>query len=116
LAGHLLADLGHGVQHRVCQFLDDVEAADLVGHAVEDQGQRGRVQGRSIGGDPLEDQAAGVQLLLEVAQEAGDVLALGGMVQNAIAEAAEVVVVHQAQYAERAVVDLINGDVSAEVL
>lgn len=116
LGRQVLADLGHGVQHRVGQFLDDVEAAELVGHAVEDQGQRRRVQGRAIGGDAFQPQAAGIQVRLEVLEEAGDVRGLGGMVQDAIAEAAEVVVIHQAQHAERAVIDLIDGDIAAEVL
>ena len=41
-------------QHDLGQLLEDVELAHLMGHAGEDLGQRHRVQGRAVGGDPVQ--------------------------------------------------------------
>jgi hypothetical protein len=102
------------MQDRVGEFLDHMELADLVRDGAEDQGDRLRVKCRTIGGDARQHQAAGIQLLLEIAQEAGDVLGRGGVIQHPIGQAAEVAVVHEAQHAEGAIVQFIDGDVAAE--
>jgi len=113
--GQLLAHLGHGPHDGLGQFLQDMEFADLVGHVAEDAPQRLRIQGRAIGGDALELQAAQPQGHPEAVEERPDVRVLGVVSEHLIKQPLEGAVVDEGQDAKRPVVQLIGRDVSREV-
>ena len=72
-----LAQLGHGTEDRLGDFLEDVEGAKLMRHFTEDRGDRLGIQRRAVGRDPLEGQAARLQGSVESAEEGLDVLGVG---------------------------------------
>ena len=111
---HLLADLGQGMQDRKGQFLDDMERADLVRHAVEDQRQRLGIQGRAVGGDAARRQAPAIQWFPESLEKAADIRGLWRMVQHPVGQTPVGAVIDDAQHAERAIVQFINRDVPGE--
>jgi hypothetical protein len=77
-----LSRFGHSAKHGLGQVGQDVEFADLVGHAGEDRGQRLRIQGRAVGGHPQEAQPSPIQFPLEPNQEALDVPISGVVFQD----------------------------------
>ena len=95
---------------------DGVEPANLMGHAGEDLRQRGRIEARAVGGDARDLQAASVEVGLEIAEQGADVILSRVLLQDPVHQPGEGPVVDQGQDAERAVVQLIDGDVAAEVL
>src|SRR5450755_821510 len=110
-----LAGCGQSVQHRLGNFLEDVELTDLMGRVGPQLMQRLGVQLRAVGGDAPDCQAALVQSGFEVSQEAADVVLGRVVLQDAEGQAVEGSVVNQRKHAERAVVQLIGGEVAAEV-
>jgi hypothetical protein len=109
------AQLGHGTEDRLGDFLEDVECAELVRHLAEDRGDRLGIQRRAIGRDPLEGQAARLQGGLEAAEERLDVLAGRVVVEDLVDEPLEGAVIDDREDAERAVIQLVGRDVSREV-
>ena len=109
-----LAGCGQGVQHRLGNFLDDVELTDLMGHIGPQLFQRLGIQLRAVGRDAPDGQATHVQSGLEVGQEAADVVLGRVVLQDAEGQADEGSVVDQREHAERAIVQLIDGDIAAE--
>ncbi len=122
-AARLLGDLGpqffagggQGVQHRLENFLEDVELTDLMRHVGPPFLERLGVQFRAIRGDAPDCQAARVQPGLEVRQEAADVVLGRVVLQDAEGQADEGSVVDQGKHAERAIVQLVSGEIAAEV-
>ena len=113
--GQVFAHLGHGPQDRLGQFFDDVEFADLVGHVAEHRPQRLGIQGRAIGGDAVQRQAAQPQGHPEAVEERRDVLVIGIVIEHLVQEPFEGAVVDDGQDAKRAVVQLVDRDVAREV-
>ena len=109
-----LAGCDQGVQHRLGNFLDDVELTDLMGHIGPQLFQRLGIQLRAVGRDAPDGQATHVQSGLEVGQEAADVVLGRVVLQDAEGQADEGSVVDQREHAERAIVQLIDGDIAAE--
>jgi hypothetical protein len=109
-----LTDLGHRVQHRLGDLLQDVELADLVLGLGEQVLDDRRIQRRAIRGDPPNLQAASVQLRLELPEERPDVVLRGVVFQNPIEEPLEGAVIDDAEHAEGPVVQFIGGEVPAE--
>jgi hypothetical protein len=115
LGRQLLADLGHGTQDRLRQFLDDVEFTDLVRNSGKHQAQRLGIERRGIGRDTLQRQVALLQDGLEATQEGDDVLVLGIVIEHLIQDAFEGAIVNERQDAERAIVQFVDGDVAGEI-
>jgi hypothetical protein len=113
--GQSLSELGDGGEDRLVHFLDDMEGAELMRHRTEDRGDRLGIQRRAVGRDPLEDQAARLQGLMEAAEERLDVLGGRIAVEDPVGEPLEGAVVDDREDAERAVIQLIGGDVAREV-
>ena len=113
--GQLFADLGHRPQDRLGQFLDDVEFADLVGDVAEHRPQRLGIQGRAIGGDAPQRQAAQPQRHPEAPEEGRDVRVIGIVIEHLVEEPFEGAVVHDGQDAKRPIVQLVGRDVPREV-
>src|SRR5512135_1188692 len=57
-----------------------------MGHVAEDRGDRLGVQGRAVGGDPLDGQPTRLQGRVETAEEGLDVLGRRGAVQDVVGE------------------------------
>src|SRR5205823_4674517 len=86
-----------------------------MGHVGPQLMERLGIQLRAVGGDTLDGQAARVQSGLEVRQEVADV-ALGRVVlQDAKGQADEGSIVDQREHAEWTVVQLVDGEIAAEV-
>ena len=111
-----LADLGHRVQHRLGDLFEDRKLADLMPRLGEERLEHHGIERRTIGRDPQDPQAASVQVCLERAEELADVALGRCLFQNPIRQPLKAVIVHEAQYAERAVVEFIGRQVAAERL
>ena len=85
-----------------------------MGHIGPQLFQRLGVQLRAVGRDAPDGQATHVQSGLEVGQEAADVVLGRVVLQDAEGQADEGSVVDQREHAERAIVQLIDGDIAAE--
>jgi hypothetical protein len=92
-----------------------VELADLVRDVLEDLGDRDRVERRAIGRDPPQGQSTLIQRRLEAAEEVGDVVLVGVVVEDAVGESLEGPVVDDRQDAERPIVELVGGDLAREI-
>ena len=111
----ILAELGHRAEDRLGHFLEDVEGAELMRHLTEDRGDRLGIQRRAVGRDPLEGQSPCRQARLEAAEERLDIDVGRVVVENLIEEPLEGAVVDDREDAERAVIQLVGGDVAREV-
>jgi hypothetical protein len=92
-----------------------MKGADLMGDVAEDRDDRLGVQGRAVGGDPLDAQPPRVQVRLEAAEERLDVLGVRGAAQDVVGEPLVGAVVDEREDAERAVIQLVGGDEAREV-
>ena len=99
------------MQHRLDQFLDGVELAELVGRIAKHFGNRLGIQGRSVGRDPLQHQFVPLERRLQRAEESLDVGVVRIVVQHFVDEAAEGVVVDDREDTEQPVVQLVGRDV-----
>jgi len=111
-----LADLSHRVQHCLGDLLEHVELADLMPCPGEQVPNDHGIQRRAIRGDPQNLQAASVQLGIELPEESPDVFLRRVVFQNPVREPLKGVIVYDAQYAERPVIDLVGREVAAERL
>jgi hypothetical protein len=102
------------MQNRLGNILEDVELTDLMGHVRPQLMERPGVQLRAVGSDTSDGQATRVQPGLEVRQEAADVVPGRVVFQDPEGQAEERSVVDQREHAERAVVQLIDGEIAAE--
>ena len=82
--GKLLPHLTDRVEYRLGDFGQHVEFTDLMPRARENRCNWPRIQGRTVGGDALQNQSAGVQSLAEGREELADVFVRGVVVQNPI--------------------------------
>ena len=114
-AGQILAEFGGGGEDRLGHFFEDMEGAKLMKRRTEDHGDRLGIQRRSIGRDPLEDQASRLQGLVEAAEERLDVLVGRVVVQDPVGEPLEGAVIDARQDAERSVMKFVGCDVTEEV-
>ena len=110
-----LAQLGHGGADRLGYIAKDVERTKLMGPIAEDRGDRLGVQRRAVGGDPLEDQAARLQVGLGAVEERLDVFVGRVVAEDLVGEPLEGTIVDDRQDAERAVRQLVGGDEAREV-
>jgi hypothetical protein len=113
--GQFLADFRHRPQHCFGQLLENVKLANLMRHIAENLGNRPRIQARSVGRDAFQSQSALLQQRLKPAEETLDVGMRGVMVQDLVGDPPECAVVHDREYAERAIIQLVGRDVSGEV-
>ena len=111
----VLAELGHRAEDRLGHFLEDVEGAELMRHLTEDRGDRLGIQRRAVGRDPLEGQPPCRQAGLKTAKERLDIDVGRVVVENLIEQPLEGAVVDDREDAERAVIQLVGGDVAREV-
>jgi hypothetical protein len=102
--GQSFSHLGRGSQDRLGQFFDDVELADLMGHIAEHYTQRLGIQGRTVGCDTLQLQAAQLHCHSEPAEESGDVSVVGIVIEHLEEEPLEGAIVDDGQDAKRAIV------------
>lgn len=107
--------LGHRMQERFGQFLEDMEGANLMRDLTKDGRQGLGIQGRPIGGHAPQDELALAQGLLEPAQERCDVLMLRIVIEHLVEEACKRVVAHDGQDTERPVIHLVGRDIAGEV-
>ena len=84
-------------------------------HLTEDRGDRLGIQRRAVGRDPLEGQSARLQGGMEAAEERLDVLVGRVVVEDLVDEPLEGAVVDDREDAERAVIQLVGGDIAREV-
>lgn len=110
-----LAQLGHSTEHRLGDFLEDVEGAKLMRHSTEDGGDRLRIQRRAVGRDPLEGQAPRLQGRVESAEERLDVLVGRVVIENLVDDPLEGAVIDDREDAEGSVIQFIGSDVAREV-
>lgn len=82
LAGQSLADLGHRVEHRLGDFSQHVELAELMPHARENLGNGLGIQGRTVRGDAPQHESSRLQGHAERREEFADVLLRRVMVQD----------------------------------
>jgi hypothetical protein len=115
LRRELLAHLGDGTEDRLGQLGQDVEFTDLMRHVTEDLDDRGRIERRAIRRDPAQGQPALVQCGAEAAEEVGDVILVGVVIEDAVGEPLEGPVIDDRQDAERPVVEFVGGDIAGEV-
>src|SRR4051812_46801793 len=116
LCGQALADPSDGAEDGLVQFRQNVEATDLMLHRAEDLENRLRIQLGTIGGDPAKGQPAAGQGRPESSEEGPDIPVSRVVVEDLVAQPPEDPVVDDRQDAERAVVQLISGDVSGEAV
>src|SRR5512135_3496351 len=116
LHGQVLADLSDGAEDGLVPLRQDVEATDLMLHRAKDRGNRLRIQVRTVGGDPAEDQPAAGQGRLEPPEERPDIPVSRRVVEDLVAQPLEGAVVDDRANAERAVVQLVSGDVPREAV
>src|ERR1700722_3713105 len=98
------------------QRRQDVEPADLMLHGAEDLRNRLRIKLRAIGGDPAKGQPPAVQGRPEAAEEPPDIPVSRVVVEDLVAQPLEGAVIDDRQDAERAVIQLIGGDVPGEAV
>jgi hypothetical protein len=103
------------VQDRLDDLLEDVELTDLVAGFRPQILDHLRVKRRAVRGDAADVPAALVQLPLELPQESVDVVLGRVVVEDAESQAVVAAVVHHREDAERAVIDLVDRQVAAEV-
>ena len=115
LSRDLLAFLGQRMQDRLGQFRDGVELAHLMRDLAENLRDRHGIQGRRIGRDATQCEAALLQHGLEFSEESTDVVVVGSVIQDLIAETFEIAVIDDRQDAEWSVVQFVGGDVAGEV-
>ena len=111
-----LADLGYRVEDCLGDLLQDVELADLMACSGEQIPDDHGVERRTVRRDTRPLQAARVQLGLELPEKRPDVLLRRIVFQNPIGRSLKRTVVHDAQHAERPVIDLVGCEVAAERL
>lgn len=102
-------------QDRLGQVGDDVELANLMRDRSEDLQDRLGIESRTVSRDPKELQAAAIEDQLEATEERQDILVGWIMVENFVDNPLELPVVHDREHAERAVVELVGGDVAREL-
>ena len=110
-----LAFLGHGREDCLVHLVQDVELADLMRHRTEDCGDRLGVQRRAVGRDTLDGQPACLQCLAEAAEECLNVDLGRVAVQDVVEQPLEGAVIDDRQDTERAVIQLVVGNVPREV-
>lgn len=96
------------------QVSDDVELANLVRDRSEDLQDRRGIESGAVRCDSQEFQTAAVEDPLEATEERQDILVGGIMVEDFVDDPLELPVVHDREHAERAVVELIGGDIAGE--
>jgi hypothetical protein len=84
--GQFFADLGHGPQNRLGQFLDNVELADLMRHIAEHHLQRLGIKRRSIGRYAFQSPATLAEHCLKPTQEGRNVRMIRIVIQDLIEE------------------------------
>ena len=89
--------------------------ADLMRHRTEDCGDRLGVQRRAVGRDPLDGQPACLQGLAEAAEECLNIDWGRVAVQDVVEQPFEGAVIDDRQDTERAVIQLVGGNVPREV-
>ena len=104
------------MQDRSGDLLEHVEFADLVGHAREDLRQGPRVQRGTVGRDPQHPAAMGGQAGGEFAEETTDVPLRRALLQHPVGQSLIYPVVHDADHAEGAVIQLVDSQIAAEGL
>ena len=126
LGSQVLTHLGHGMQHRQGDLLEYMKLTDLMRDLAEGSVNRGRVQIRTVGGDPPDPQPARLEHRLETAEKGGhDRLARRlTAFQDLVEHAFEGVVIDDphspcswgkcGQHAERAVVQLVGSNVAGD--
>jgi len=104
-----------GPQDRLGQVSDDVELAYLVRDMPEDRQDRRGIESRAIRRDPQQCLTAAVEDEFEATEERQDIVVGGIMVEDFVDNPLELPVIHDREYAERAVVELIGGDIAGEI-
>lgn len=107
-----LADLCDRSQDGPCEFSDDMETANLMRDITKNFSNRLRIQGGSVGGNPLERQTSAVQDIFEPMEEPHDIHVGGVVIKHIVQKSLVVSVVHDRQYAEGAIVELVRGNIS----
>jgi len=92
-----------------------MKLAKLVGNVAKHLGNWLRIQGRTIGRDAPQRQAALLEGRLERAEQGLHVGLRGIMVQHLVGQAAEAVIVDDREDTEAAIVQLVRRDVSGEL-
>ena len=113
--GQPLALLCHGREDRLGQFAKDMEGADLMRDLAEDLGDRLGIQRRAVGRNPTDGQPAGIEGLMEAAEERRDVLVGRVVVEDLVGQPLEGAVVDDREDAERPVIQLVYGEIAREV-
>src|SRR5207237_10817774 len=112
----VLEGRGDSVEDGLVPLGQDVEATNLVLDRAEDLGNGLRIQLRTVRGDPTEGQPAASQGSLEPPEERPDIPVSRVVVEDLVAQPLEGTVVDDRQDAEGAVVQLVSGDGSGEVV
>jgi hypothetical protein len=89
-----------------------METANLMRDITKNFSNRLRIQGRSVGGNPLERQTSAVQDIFEPMEEPHDIHVGGVVIKHIVQKSLVVSVVHVRQYAEGAIVELVRGNIS----
>src|ERR1019366_8770959 len=113
--GHLLAEFRQRVQHRQGDLFEDVELADLMPRVRPQLFEHLGVKRRSIRGDAAHGPLAFRQLLFELHKENANVVLRWVVVENPEGQTVVSVVIDDREDAEGAIVDLVDGQVTAEV-
>src|SRR5438128_1184678 len=95
LGRQAFADAGEHVKHRPGQFLEDMEAANLVRHAGEHLGKRFWVQRGAVYGDAANRIASRGDALLESGEKTTDVRTGGVMTEYGVQEATLLGAIHR---------------------
>jgi len=86
--------LGHGFEDFPVDLLEDMELADLMGHAGEYPSQGFGIQRRTVGCNPSQGQPSTVQFRPEPTKKEGHIVMGGIVVQNLVEEPFEGAVIH----------------------
>src|SRR5712692_550212 len=82
--GQTLTPFRHGFQDPLRELLDDMKGTELMGHLPKNCADRFGIEGRTIGGDPLEHQVALLQGPLQTPQKRFDILMTRIVVEDLI--------------------------------
>ena len=104
LRDQFLAHLGPHTQYRFVECLEDVTAADWVGHSAQDFGNGLGIKGRGLGGNPLHDPSAHGDGSVQAGEQEAKVLVLRVMVQYLLEQSPLARTIHGGQATERAIV------------
>jgi len=102
-------------QDRLGQISDDVELADLVRDITEDLQNRPGIESRTVGRDALEFQTTAIEDPLEATEEPQDIYVCRIVIKDFVDEPLELSVVHDREYAEGTIVELIRGNIAGEI-